>query len=308
MENEQLTNELIGHILLDYTYYDGADVYNEGDDEESLVLETLRNHEDPEEVLRRNTRWPLLYQLSPIRRSIVLPMDLRKTDTALEIGAGMGAITGAVAERCGHVDCVDLSRRRCLANAYRNDHYDNIRIFVGNFEKIAFQPVYDVVTLIGVLEYAGYYAHGTDSPPQAMLIKIAALMKPGGRLYIAIENRLGMKYFAGCNEDHLGRPFCGVEGYSKADGIATFSKSEITDLLAKSGFAQPYFYYPYPDYKLPNVIYSDDIPYGEFVPTVVNMDAPRLHIFDERRAMNSLKGASEFSVFANSFLIEAVKQ
>lgn len=307
MEQNQLDNERIGGVLLDYTDYDGADVYNEGDDEEEFVLETLRTHKDPEEVLRRDNRWPVLYQLSPIRRTIVLPMDLHKTDSVLEIGAGMGAITGAMAQRCAQVDCVELSRRRCLANAYRNQQYDNIQILVGNFEKVHLEPGYDVVTLIGVLEYAGFYIHGAENPAKAMLRRIWELMKPGGRLYIAIENRLGMKYFAGCQEDHLGRPYIGIEGYTQADGVRTFSKGEITDLLTESGFGQLYFYYPYPDYKLPNVIYSDDMLCGEFLPEVVNMDAPRLRVFDERRAMESMKDTAEFAIFANSFLIEAVK-
>lgn len=304
-----MENELIGQVLIDYSFDDGADAYTEGEDVENLVLETLKHHRDPLEVLRQDNRWPVLYQLSPMRRMIVRPMDLRPTDRALEIGAGMGAVTGAMAERCAHVDCVDLSRRRCLANAYRNDTYDNIRIYVGNFEKVRFEEKYDVVTLIGVLEYAGFYIHNAESPPQAMLKRIYNLMKPGGgRLYIAIENRLGMKYFAGCREDHLGREFVGIEGYAKRDKIRTFSKSELEALLTGCGFDDLYFYYPYPDYKLPSVIYSDDKPSGDCIPNVINMDAPRLRTFDERSAMESLLDTKEFPVFANSFLIEAVRK
>ena len=35
-------------------------------------------------------------------------------------------------------------------------------------------------------------------------------LKKGGRIVIAIENRLGLKYFAGCAEDHLGTYFSGI--------------------------------------------------------------------------------------------------
>ena len=37
-------------------------------------------------------------------------------------------------------------------------------------------------------------------------------LTPGGRIVIAIENRLGLKYLAGCAEDHLGTYFSGIQG------------------------------------------------------------------------------------------------
>ena len=50
-------------------------------------------------------------------------------------------------------------------------------------------------------------------------------MKKNGKLYIAIENRLGMKYFAGYNEDHIGKPFIGIEGYDNKNKVRTFTYS-----------------------------------------------------------------------------------
>lgn len=75
---------------------------------------------------------------------------------------------------------------------------------------------FDYVTLIGVLEYAKSYI-GKDNPYPEYLEKINRLLKPGGKILIAIENRLGLKYFAGCREDHVGREFVGIEGYPGID-------------------------------------------------------------------------------------------
>ena len=55
--------------------------------------------------------------------------DIKKEDEVLEIGSGMGAVTGALARNCKKVDCIELSKRRSLANAYRNKSYNNIEIF-----------------------------------------------------------------------------------------------------------------------------------------------------------------------------------
>ena len=130
---------------------------------------------------------------------------------------------------------------------------------VGNFNVVAekMEERFDYVTLIGVLEYAKSYI-GKDNPYPEYLEKINRLLKPGGKILIAIENRLGLKYFAGCREDHVGREFVGIEGYPGIDFVETFSKPELEQILQENGFSKFKFYYPYPDYKFPAVIYSDE--------------------------------------------------
>lgn len=305
-KDKKNTRLKIGGVVIDDRFYDGADTYNEGDAEEEFILELFKNGGDVEAALRNDDRWPVLYQLSPERKNIVLPMDLKASDILLEVGAGMGAVTGALAERVRHVDCVDLSARRSLANAWRNKNYDNITIYTGNFQKMELEGGYDVATLIGVLEYAQMFYHDDASSDRTMLKKLWDLMKPGGRLYIAIENRLGMKYFAGAVEDHFGSPYMGITGYPMP-GARTYSRSELTALLRDLGWCDIYFYYPYPDYKLPTVIYSDDIPGGDFVPGAVDYNQPRYEAFDEYTVFTSLKQAEDMRMFANSFLVEAVK-
>ena len=305
-----MKSEIIGKVKLDYTYYNPEYIYNEGDDVEELILKTVKkttDYKEYERVIEKDTRWPILYQLARQRENIIEPMDIKKTDHVLEIGAGMGAVTGAIARRCKKVDCIELSKRRSLANAYRNRNYDNIRIYVGNFQDIIIKETYDVITLVGVFEYAGYYIQSSN-PFVDFLKKIKGMLKKEGKLYIAIENKLGLKYFAGCAEDHLGKPFAGIEGYSKEDHVQTFSKSQLEKMLADTGYRNIFFYYPYPDYKLPVEIYSDECLPGKDIqfPIRVNYDIDRLYLFDERKVYESLAGCEELKVLANSFLIEAV--
>ncbi len=306
-----MDDKLIGKVKLNYKYYTGTDIYNEGDEEEELVLETVKNstdYNDHLKVILNDHRWPVLYQLSKQRENIIAPMDIKGTDTVLEIGAGMGAVTGAIAQRAKKVECIELSKRRSLANAYRHRDMDNIEIYVGNFQNVKLEKKYDVVTLIGVLEYAQHYIQSQE-PYEDFLKMIRELLKPNGLLYIAIENKLGLKYFAGCAEDHIGRPFVGIEGYKKEDNVKTFSRSQLIKMLEKTGFKTPYFYYPYPDYKLPTEIYSDDrLPDKTFqFQTVVNYDLERMKIFDEEKVIRSLSGAEELKMLANSFLVEAMR-
>jgi 2-polyprenyl-3-methyl-5-hydroxy-6-metoxy-1,4-benzoquinol methylase len=304
------TFEKIGGVTINYEFYDAVDQYNEGDEAEEFILAVLRNERNIYEVLMHDDRFQVLYQLSPRRKYITVPMEIDATDEVLEIGSGMGAVTEGLAEKARFVDCIDLSKRRSIANAYRNQKRNNINIFVGNFEKIKLQKRYDVIVLVGVLEYAQLYIKSRN-PFVDFLKCIRDLLKHAGKLYVAIENRLGMKYFSGCIEDHWGDPFVGIEGYpgDKDNNKArTFSKSELEKLFSEAGFDSLYFYYPFPDYKLPEIIYSDNwmpesatlLPHG----TVYGIE--NCLLFDDARAMESLIGTKEFRVFSNSFLVMAM--
>ena len=59
---------------------------------------------------------------------------------------------------------------------------------------------------IGVFEYAACYTDN-ENPFSYMLQLVERHLAPGGKIIIAIENRLGLKYWAGCAEDHVGRFF-----------------------------------------------------------------------------------------------------
>lgn len=300
--------ENIGKVILNYEYYSGEDLYSDGDEIENKILDIVKNEKGYEYVHEAYGIWAVMYHLSRQRENIVDPMDLKCSDEVLEIGAGMGAVTGAIAKRCAHLDCIELSKRRSLVNAHRHKELDNIEIFVGNFQDVPVKKKYDVITLIGVFEYAFHYID-SPKPYEDFLTTVSACLKPGGKLYIAIENKLGMKYFAGYHEDHLGKPFVGIEGYHKSDKVKTFSKSQLERLILENGFASTYFYYPFPDYKLPTVIYSDDVIDSvdiEFSEQS-NYDMQVLKNFDMNKAFASLKDTEERKIFANSFLVEAVK-
>ena len=125
---------------------------------------------------------------------------------------------------------------------------------------------------------------------------------------IAIENQFGMKYFSGAWEDHTGILFDGILGYKNKQGIRTFGKMELDEILKRSGFKYTKYYYPLPDYKLPNIIFSD-----EYVPTKERLKEYRPYLseknsfalYDEKEAYLDIIKNKQFSFFANSFIIEA---
>ncbi|MFQ4201843.1 SAM-dependent methyltransferase, partial [Clostridioides difficile] len=248
----------IGNIKLNFDFYKGNDLYSDGVVEDEL-LDIVKNYSEYEDIIKERKEWPIIYHLSKIRENIIEWIPINKTDNVLEVGSGCGAITGILSKKAKQVDCIELSQKRSYINAYRNKSKSNINIFVGNFEDIEknMTEKYDYITLIGVFEYAESYIN-SKKPYIEFLRIVKKHLKKNGKIIIAIENRLGLKYWAGCKEDHLGTYFEGLEGYREDKGIKTFSKNELEDIFKLVGFYKYNFYYPYPDYKLPITIYSDE--------------------------------------------------
>ncbi len=289
--------------VLNLKFYKGEDLYSDGEVEDRL-LELCESGRPMQEILMENNDWPILYHLSDVRENVLEWYEFDPQASLLEIGAGCGAVTGLFCRRVKRVVCNDLSKRRSTINAVRNGGYGNLEIFVGNFEDLALEETFDYVTLIGVLEYSGYYI-SQGEPYGTMLARVKRFLKPGGKLIVAIENKFGLKYWAGAGEDHTGGFFDGIQNYAGIKGIKTFSKPEITRLLQAAGFTDNEFYYPMPDYKLPTAVYSDTFlpKKGMLNDITVSYDRDRYVMFDEAAAYEALAEDGQFPYFANSFLI-----
>lgn len=301
-----MMEEKIGQVTLDYSCYPGEDLYLDGAEAELLSIVKNNSKDKYNEIIVQKNSWPILYHLSDIRGNIVEWLPISKEDTVLEIGAGCGAITGTLAAKAKRVDCIELSESRSLVNAWRNKDCDNITIKLGNFETVEqkLEEKYDYITLIGVFEYAANYIEG-EQPYHNFLTIIKKHLKPNGKIIIAIENKYGLKYWAGCKEDHTAAWFSGLEGYVGVENVRTFSKPELKQIAADCGFAEPEFYYPYPDYKLPLSIYSDEyLPKpGELNNNFRNFDNERMVLFDESRVFDTIIKDGMFDLYSNSYLL-----
>ncbi|MBQ6341610.1 MAG: methyltransferase [Anaerolineaceae bacterium] len=290
--------------ILDTSYYKGFDTYSDGDETENFLLEIARNNKTIYDLKTEEVTWPILYHLSPLRENICNWYDFSGT-SVLEVGAGCGAITGTLCKQAKEVYSVDLSARRCEINFERHKNCSNLHIYEGNLNDIVFTKPFDYVLLIGILEYAGRFTE-SETPYQTFLENIKNHLKPNGKVLIAIENRFGLKYFSGAEEDHLGKPFAGIRGYTKNDGVKTFSQVELKNILTKIGLNYIRFYYPYPDYKFPVEIFTDEtiksMNYGK---PFQFYDKNRWTLFSEKDVAFDLIRENEVTSLANSFLIEA---
>ncbi|MGL5005945.1 MAG: methyltransferase [Plesiomonas sp.] len=235
--------------------------YNDGDDVENRIIEILKNCNNIDvyssELKEHCTNWPQTYHFSPERSNILRPFgeEFYGKDV-LEIGGGCGAISRYLGECGANLLTLEGSIRRASIARERTRDLDNVTIVADSFEGFNVEKKFDFVTLIGVLEYANVFS-SDENPIKYMLDKAKSFLRPNGKLIIAIENRLGLKYFAGAGEDHIGTPMYGIDGRYKSTEAITFGKIELTNHLSASGFESIEFLAPFPDYKFPSFILTE---------------------------------------------------
>lgn len=132
---------------------------------------------------------------------------------------------------------------------------------------------YDYVVCVGTMK----------EPKEEWASLLVSLLKPGGRLLLAAENRFGLKYMAGAGRDAV-----------------SVTRKRLSRLFPGCAF-----YYPMPDYRVPSVIYSD-----QFLPGKGELSGMHpLYDFPEYLSMDvgaDFEAACEdgqFANFADSFLI-----
>lgn len=256
----------LGYITCDITSvfikpgYAGI-AYSDGDVTEKHIADVIAGAKDisvfSRDLAAQCTDWPSLYHLSGTRANILRPFQSKlKEANVLEIGAGCGAITRYLGECGSKVLALEGSPRRAAIARSRTRDLDNVTVVADRFDQFQCDCRFDVITLIGVLEYAALFTEG-DNPTVTMLEQVRELLLPEGMLIIAIENQLGLKYFAGAAEDHTGEPLLGIEGRYSTKGPRTFGRKVIASLLQQAGFNNQEFMAPFPDYKLPLSIITE---------------------------------------------------
>lgn len=304
--------EQIGKVILKHINVDREDapVYSDGAVEGELQL---RFKSDPDysqfSGSPRFKSWAHEYHLSPIRHNLLKWYPFDPDGSVLEVGAGCGAITGLLCTKLKKVIALESSYRRASVTAQRHSNCSNLEVVVCGLQNFEWEERFDYATVIGVLEYAGAF-YGGRNPYASFLTRLRGMLKPDGELILAIENKIGLKYICGAPEDHTGRIFDSVYDYPYPCKVRTFSKKKLTSLMHAAGFSNLKWYYPLPDYKMPQEVLSEEVS-----PTDLDSiwrwfparagGSERREILSEKTLGKTIARAGLFGEFANSFLVVA---
>jgi SAM-dependent methyltransferase len=264
-----------------------------------------------DELFATATDWPQRYHLSPSRANVIRALDLPADAAVLEIGAGCGAITRYLGETCATVDALEPTFERARVAARRTEELPGVVVHNAEVADLPAVPTYDLVVVVGVLEYVG--GGGRDERPYVEFLEaLRRTLRPGGRLVLAIENELGVKYLAGAPEDHSNQVFHSVEGYPVDGPARTFSRKRLAELAVAAGFTDTEVLGAFPDYKLTRAVLAERVfeqapGLASQLPAFPSPDwtTPRPVLLDEGALWGELVEAGVGPEFANSFLLVA---
>lgn len=291
------------------TYSDGS---------EARVLEILQASSDlsstSAEMCDRAENWAERYHTHPSRGNVIRAFDIPAGSSILEIGAGCGGVTRYLGEVGAIVDALEPMPARALAARERTRDLPGVEVLVGELDDLPQEASYDLVVVVGVLEYVGL---GTEDPTPyvSFLTEIRKRLNPGGSLVLAIENQFGVKYLAGAPEDHTSQVFDSIEGYPRGERARTFSRSALLRMAIDAGLTGSMLAV-FPDYKLTEAVFDPDRfpvnsrPMLTTLSTFPSPDwsVPRPSLASERLIWGELVKAGLASETSNSFVMLATEK
>lgn len=231
------------------------------------------------DILKENPNKEYLYALSDQRENLLDWYEWNPDGRLLQVGSDYGALTGLYSRRVKEVTVLDDNQNNLNFNRSRYQKQENIQYVTGTLSSFEDVDGFDYVVMIGSLE----------EPYKEQIAKAKSLLKPEGKLILAVCNRLGLKYQAGAIFDSC-----------------RLGKTELLELLCgtKQNDGTVRFYYPMPDYRLPVSLYSPDyLPgKGDLTHAVLAYDYPRYLRFDLGKWYDEVCEGKEFETFANSYL------
>ena len=151
-----------------------------------------------------------------------------------------------------------------------------------------------------------------EEAPEQAITRWLSYLKPEGTLIFTCDNRFGLRYFCGTPEKYTELPYLGINGYPDADAERAgrcYSRAELIAALAKAGGLRYKFYYPVPDARMPQMIFTDNAKNGSSAMERLcdyDYEDPRM-LGLEHRIFGEMIDAGALPFAANTFLVEVTR-
>lgn len=277
-------------MKLNLEYFKGIDDISE---EEKDKLEGYLNENNKlgfEEYINKDKKIENLLELSNLRENLLNWYPFKENSNILEIESNLGEITGVLCQNGSRIVSIEHSLQKARTIATRYQARENLEVIAGNINDIILEEKFDYVVVTGI-----------DKKKYKLeeILKYAKEhLKEEGTILISLDNKLGLNQLNGIEDVTINQ---NKENQSK-------TKTEIEKILKKSELNNYKFYYPLPNYKTPNIIFTDKhLPSNESILRDLTLYTEnRILSFEEREIYRKIlkEDIKMFPEFANSFLIE----
>ena len=236
---------------------------------------------DEKTLLRENPSLENLYAFSNQREGIVEWFPFEKGKKALVLGADEGALCGI------------FFRKGIALDVFENDSDEAEKLGVRFAKEKAEGKLKVIRNVNSFTAYDYIFAIGNINRIDIRVLSAAyEKLSAGGKLFVACDNRYGIKYLVG----------------NRISDCA-YERNELIGVLDSFSEGRDYFYYPMQDYMLPVSIYSEKyLPKrGELLHVIPAYADNEFTTIDLGKKYEEIVGDGRFEEFANSFLVVRTK-
>ena len=182
---------------------------------------------------------------------------------------------------------------------------------MGNIQDIVLEEKFDYIMMNGMLEQAPLSIK-SETPFITFLEIVASYLEEDGKLLIATDNKFGISYWNGKKDLDGTYEYRNLGTKRRKNQAQLFSEKNLDNMLKQAKMNHNKFYYIFPDYKMPNLIYSKeyDISKEDISRNFTCYEEDELVGFVENDVLRELikEDSKLINFYANSFLIECSRK
>ncbi len=260
---------------------------------EEEIIEIINNENDYQEIIKNEERVEVIQALSDLRKNIISWYPFKENCTILQLNSNFGEITSELCEKANKVVSIESSKLKSQALMKRCKTYENLEIIVGNIEDIKFENKFDYIIMLGTLEK-------NQEEYEKILEKVKSLLSENGTILLTFDNKLGLKYLTKTDDTWITT--------TNVENKKFINIKDIYSKLEELGFKNIKNYYPMPDDKFTNVIYTDEKPISknDISRNIVYNKESTITLCDENNVYREILDANKDMIkyFMNSYLLE----
>ena len=264
-------------------------------DEEIKLLDIISNTTSFDDAIEKNPEICVYTKLSNIKENLLNWYEFKDNATGLEIGADFGEFIGLFVKKFSRVVAIEnnLDKAKYIENKYADK--GNLEVIVGSLDNIKINEKFDYIVVSEYLEKHDF---------KTTILWAKEYLKEDGTIFVAVDNKFGMKNWKGKDE------YKALIQNPKINTKAEFGKTKLEKNISDLNFNSR-FYYIFPEYKAPNLIYTDEhkISTEDISRNFELNDEGDSIAFKENDVFNTIvkEENDKVNFFANSFLIEISK-
>ena len=257
-------------------------------EDEIKIVNLISENKSYDEIISDSPTVNNYIHFSGVKENLLNWYEFKENSSLLEIGSGFGELTNLFVKKLQNVVGIEesLTKAKILEEKFKEQ--ENLEIIVGDFKEITIERKFDYIVITDYLEKNDFCE---------TLSKAKCYLNEGGTIFIAVNNKYGIKNWKG-KDDYK----------ALLDKNSEFTKLNIESDLKKVGLEKYKFYYIFPEYNAPNLIYTDNhkISSEDISRNFELNEAYEFTNFKENEILeNIIKNENDlFNFFVNSFLIE----